>query len=183
MNFLYEGRYPDTTIGSTLDKSNQSITIKKSIKNEGKKQNTNLSFTELNGMAVKGCYQMSKQLGRNGEWGKKSHTQASYNPSHDLVEKKSMIGMMSMDRNLSRDKLPPGRPTEYANNVDIKPDYSLSIDPKKVSNARDRLGHVPNSVPAPDFMLQRTKDLGLDPSCGLGYYREKDFMFNVLRDN
>ena len=134
-------------------------------------------------MAVKGCYQMSKQLGRNAEWGKKSHTQASYNPSHDLVEKKSMIGMMSMDRNLSRDKLPPGRPTEYANNVDIKPDYSLSIDPKKVSNARDRLGHVPNSVPAPDFMLQRTKDLGLDPSCGLGYYREKDFMFNVLRDN
>lgn len=88
-----------------------------------------------------------------------------------------------MDRNLSRDKLPPGRPTEYANNVDVKQDYSVSIDPEKVQIARDRLGHMANSIPAPDFTLTKQRDLGLDPSCGLGYYREKDFMFNVLRDN
>lgn len=75
---------------------------------------------------------MSKQLGRNGEWGLKAHTQASYNPTHDLVERKGNLGIVSMDRNLSRDKLPPGRPTEYPNNVDVKQDYSVSIDPAKV---------------------------------------------------
>ena len=32
-------------------------------------------------------------------------------------------------------------------------------------------------------MLTKMRELGLDPSCGNGYYREKDFIFNVLRDN
>ena len=32
-------------------------------------------------------------------------------------------------------------------------------------------------------MLTKMRELGLDPSCGNGYFREKDFIFNVLRDN
>ena len=34
-----------------------------------------------------------------------------------------------MDRKLTRDKIPPGRPDEYANLIEEKPDYSGTIDP------------------------------------------------------
>ena len=84
---------------------------------------------------------------------------------------------------MKRDKIPPGRPDEYANLVETKPDYSGSIDPNKVNNAFNRLGHFSQKIVTPVFQLSKTKDLGFDPSCGLGYYREKDFIFNVLRDN
>ena len=117
MNFLYEGRYPEQTIGSTLDKSD-SINIKIPSKKGEKKAPASVNFTELATKHVKGCYNMSKQLGRNSEWGAKAHTQASYNPSHDFVERKTDVGMISMDRNLSRENIPPGRPSEYANTVE-----------------------------------------------------------------
>ena len=69
MHYLYEGRYPDTTVGSTLDKSLDSVNIKKTSKENKKTQPATINFTDLTDKHVKGCYQMSKQLGRNGEWG------------------------------------------------------------------------------------------------------------------
>ena len=47
-----------------------------------------------------------------------------------------------MDKSLKRDVLPPGRPDEYVNLLETKPDYSGSIDPTKVNNALSRLGHL-----------------------------------------
>ena len=56
MHFLYEGRYPDTTLGSTLDKSLDSVNIKKTSKDNKKTQPTTINFTELCDKHVKGCY-------------------------------------------------------------------------------------------------------------------------------
>ena len=55
MDFLYENRYPDQTIGSTLDKSD-SINIKLPSKKGEKKGPASLNFTELATKHVKGCY-------------------------------------------------------------------------------------------------------------------------------
>ena len=59
LDFFYEGRYPDPTIGSTLDKSD-SINIKKASKKDEKKAPASVNFTDLATNHVKGCYMMSK---------------------------------------------------------------------------------------------------------------------------
>ena len=83
--------------------------------------------------------------------------------------------MTSMRKNLSRDKLPTGRPTQYSNLVELKEDFGGTINQDKVTDAVDKLGHHSDKVVCPDFTLTKSRDLS--------FYRQTEAIFNVLRDN
>ena len=67
--------------------------------------------------------------------------------------------------------------------VETKPDYAGSIDPERVKRALGKLGHFSTKIVSPAFQLTKSRDNGMDPSCGLGYYRETEAIFNVIREN
>ena len=70
---------------------------------------------------VKGGVDMMRTTGRNEITFLKSsvQTQADYNPKFSLVHKKLDIGNAAMQKSISREKLPPGRPNDYSNLVEL----------------------------------------------------------------
>ena len=64
---------------------------------------------------------------------------------------------------------------EAPNLVELPRDNMQSINPDKVSQGLKKLGHISQKVISPN--------LTLNPSRDLGYYRETEAIFNVLRDN
>ncbi len=80
-----------------------------------------------------------------------------------------------MSKALSRKVLPNGRPMVEPNLIELPNDYSTSINPDKVKSGLQTLGHVSHKVISPNLRLTQSRDLG--------YYRQTEAMFNVLRDN
>ena len=87
---------------------------------------------------------MNIQTGRTNLYEKNqtATTQASYDPKFECVERKISIGNLSMNKAVTRQRQPTGRPDEYPNLVEIKPDYAGSINPNKVEKALNKLGHL-----------------------------------------
>ena len=80
-----------------------------------------------------------------------------------------------MQKAISRDCLPQGRPMEAPNLVVLPRDNSESINPDRVNTGLKKLGHISQKVISPNMTL--------NPSRDLGYYRETEAILNVLRDN
>ena len=122
-------------------------------------------------------FDMRRTTGRakNSLFDKKAQTQADYDPKFNLVQKKLTTGFAKMDKKTDRTKNPPGRPTEYSNLVNLKNDYSGSIDANQVGQGFNKLGHLSQKIISPNFNLVKSRDLG--------FYRETEAILNVLRDN
>ena len=76
-----------------------------------------------------------------------------------------------MTKATSRSRVPTGKPNKYPNLIEEKPDWTGSVDPAKVENALNKLGHLKQTIYTPVFELSKSRDLGLDPSNGGGYFR------------
>ena len=71
--------------------------------------------------------------------------------------------------------MPTGKPSEQPNLIRSRIDNGYSIDADQVGSAYGRLGHLSQNVIVPNFGLTTSRDLG--------YYRETEAIFNVIRDN
>ena len=155
MSFLYEGKYPEPSQNSLEDEAANFILRRSSAMNLAKTAvlTATRNFTDLGPKHVKGSYSMSTQTGRGNLYAneQQAQTQATYDPKFECVERNTSIGNLSLDRNMTRDRIPPGRPDEYANLVETKPDYAGSIDPEKVGNAIPKLGHFSQKIVTPVF--------------------------------
>ena len=80
-----------------------------------------------------------------------------------------------MQKALSREFLPQGRPMETSNLIELPKDYSHSINPENVKKGLQSLGHVSQKVISPNMSLNPARDLG--------FYRATEAIFNVIRDN
>ena len=102
-------------------------------------------------------------------------TCASYLPNHDYVAPSLTKGKVDMDQSMPRSHMPTGKPIEAPNLVSTPPDYSHSIDQLKVTSGYMSMGHITNKVNSPNISQTCARDLG--------YYKQTDAVFNVLRDN
>ena len=75
----------------------------------------------------------------------------------------------------SRDVLPMGRPLETPSLAGIPRDNGESINPLLVCRGYASLGHISHKVISPNIGLNLARDLG--------YYREREEFFNVIREN
>jgi hypothetical protein len=129
--------------------------------------------TLINQTHVKGTIYMTKSVGRNnksivsGAREDKSllttasgRTEAVYNPNYEFGMVRLNRGHLPLDRSLSREKLPTGKPCFGPNLVGIKHDTGSCVDPDKVLKGYDSLGHLSQKVVAPNFSLTKARDLG-----------------------
>lgn len=96
---------------------------------------------------------MDYQLGRNNKLlrssatkervllSSMSSTEAVYNPNFEVGMVRLDRGMAVLEKQLSRDKLPSGKPLKGPNLVAMPPQNGLSVDPVKVVDAYSQLGH------------------------------------------
>mmetsp|Transcript_9395 Transcript_9395/g.11503 ORF Transcript_9395/g.11503 Transcript_9395/m.11503 type:complete len:123 (+) Transcript_9395:1921-2289(+) len=80
-----------------------------------------------------------------------------------------------MEKALSREILPLGRPLETPNLTKLPRDNGESIDQARVNLGYLTLGHISHKVISPNIGLNLARDLG--------YYRETEAIFNVIREN
>ena len=71
--------------------------------------------------------------------------------------------------------MPTGKLKQTPNLIEIPPDYTHSIDQDKVTNSKMNLGHVVNKVTSPNLSTTCSRDLG--------YYRQTEAVFHVIREN
>jgi len=64
---------------------------------------------------------------------------------------------------------------ETSNLIELPPDYSFGINSDLAKKGHSNLGHVSSNMVSPNMSLNRPRDLG--------YYRQTEAIFNVLRDN
>lgn len=75
----------------------------------------------------------------------------------------------------SRDFNPMGRPLETPNLAGLPRDNGESIDPQLVNKGYSSLGHISHKIISPNIGLNLARDLG--------YFREREEIFNVIREN
>ena len=80
-----------------------------------------------------------------------------------------------MEEKPSREFNPQGRPLETPNLAGLPRDNGESIDPQLVCRGYANLGHISQKVISPNIGLSLARDLG--------YYREREEIFNVIREN
>ena len=76
---------------------------------------------------------------------------------------------------LSREILPLGRPLDTPNLTKLPRDNGESIDQARVNLGYSSLGHISHKVISPNIGLNLARDLG--------YYRQTEAIFNVIREN
>jgi len=75
----------------------------------------------------------------------------------------------------SREILPLGRPLETPHLAGLPRDNGESINPQLVNRGYASLGHISHKVISPNIGLNLARDLG--------YFREREEIFNVIREN
>lgn len=84
-------------------------------------------------------------------------------------------GHHQMLKKPSRDFNPMGRPLETPNLAGLPRDNGESIDPQLVNKGYSSLGHISHKIISPNIGLNLARDLG--------YFREREEIFNVIREN
>ena len=70
-----------------------------------------------------------------------SSTEAVYNPNFEVGMSRLDLGLTDFEKQISRDKLPTGKPLPGPNLVSKLPQNGLSVDQKKVVAGYNQLGH------------------------------------------